>query len=108
MIVTGGAGLVGQNLAILLDARPDLEQVYIDKDPKRIALLHSLHPKAETVLGDLSESGPWQETLRSGDTLVVLHAHVTATSAEPYERNTVRATRLVLDRVQSGLPAATH
>jgi uncharacterized protein YbjT (DUF2867 family) len=96
--VTGGAGLVGQNLAILLDSRPDLEQVYIDKDPKRVALLHSLHPNVAAVLGDLAEAGAWQEQVRAGDTIVVLHAHVTATTAEPYERNTVLATRRVLDR----------
>jgi uncharacterized protein YbjT (DUF2867 family) len=95
--VTGGAGLVGQNLAILLDARPDLEQVYIDKDPKRVALLHTLHPTVDAVLGDLAEPGAWEAQLRAGDTVIVLHAHVTATSAEPYERNTVRATRRVLE-----------
>ena len=108
-MVTGGAGLVGQNLAILLDSRPDLEQVYIDKDPKRVALLNSLHPGVTAVLGDLAEPGPWREQIRAGDTLVVLHAHVTATTAEPYERNTVLATRRVLDRaVEVGVRDVIH
>src|SRR5687767_7265912 len=98
IVVTGGAGLVGQNLAVLLDARPDLEQVYIDKDGERIDLLRSLHPNVDAVVGDLAEPGPWEEQLRPRDTIVVLHAHVTATHAEPYERNTVRATRRLLDR----------
>lgn len=98
--MTGGAGLVGQNLAILLASRPDLDQVYIDKDPERIALLHALHPDVDAVVGDLAEPGAWEEHLRPQDTIVVLHAHVTATHAEPYERNTVRATRLLLDRAR--------
>lgn len=81
-------------------SRPDLDQVYIDKDPKRIALLHALHPDVLAVVGDLAEPGSWQEQVRAHDTIVVLHAHVTATHAEPYERNTVRATRLLLDRAR--------
>ena len=96
--MTGGAGLIGQNLAILLDSRPDLDQVYIDRDPKRIALLQKLHPDVDAVHGDLAEAGAWEGKVQPGDTIVVLHAHVTATSAEPYERNTVRATRRLLDR----------
>jgi uncharacterized protein YbjT (DUF2867 family) len=100
VVVTGGAGLVGQNLAVLLAARTDLEQVYIDKDPKRIRLLHALHPDVEAVLGDLAEPGPWQDHLRPRDTIVVLHAQVTAKDAGPFERNTVHATRLLLDRAR--------
>ena len=66
VVVTGGAGLVGQNLAILLDSRPDLEQVYIDKDPKRVALLHSLHPGVTAVLGDLAEPGRGRNSCEPG------------------------------------------
>jgi uncharacterized protein YbjT (DUF2867 family) len=39
----------------------------------------------------------------------VLHAHVTATTAEPYERNTVLATRRVLDRaLDAGVGNVIH
>ena len=96
VVVTGGAGLVGLNLAARLEARRDLDVVFIDKHHRNLMLLGSLFPRFRVVHGDLANNGAWQSEIRKGDVVVVLHAQVTSKRFGAFERNNILATeRLV-------------
>lgn len=109
VVVTGAAGLVGQNLVTLLASRSDLELIGIDKHAHNLGVLARLHPGVTTVEADLARPGPWQAHLSGADTLIQLHAQITGKTRDPFLRNNVEATRLVLDECrQQRVPYAIH
>ena len=63
IVVTGAAGLVGQNLIPRLKARGFGPIVAIDKHPANTAILARLHPDITTVKADLSQPGAWRDSL---------------------------------------------
>ena len=60
VVVTGAAGLVGQNLIPRLKAR-GYAVIGIDKHPTNIQRLRELHPDIMVIEEDLSEAGPWMD-----------------------------------------------
>ena len=64
IIVTGGAGLVGQNLIQHLSKRGYSRIVAIDKHPANTATLAKLNPGAEVIKADLAQPGAWERGLR--------------------------------------------
>lgn len=97
VVITGGAGLVGQNLAALLGSRSDLDIVAIDKHEANLKILAGLQPSIRTVLADLSEPGDWSRSFESDCVVVLAHAQITSRDAEPFVRNNVVATQRVLE-----------
>src|SRR6266702_746726 len=59
IVITGAAGLVGQNLVTLLLEEGYRNIVAIDKHGANLATLHRLHPEVECVAADLAESNGW-------------------------------------------------
>ena len=109
IIVTGAAGLVGQNLVTLLVKHDDYELIAIDRHRHNLALLARLHPGVRTVEADLAEPGAWERTFEGGDVVVQLHAQVTAKTWEPFERNNIVATERVLGAMKTaGVPYLVH
>ena len=109
IVVTGAAGLVGQNLVTLLADRSDLDLVAIDKHAHNLDVLARLHPRVTTVPADLAEPGPWRERLAGADALVQLHAQITGKGRAPFVRNNIEATRLVLEACRChGVPYLVH
>jgi nucleoside-diphosphate-sugar epimerase len=96
VVITGAAGLVGQNLVTLLQPRPDLELVGIDRHVHNLDILRRRHPDIEVVHADLAEPGTWEAVFEDAAVVVQLHAQVTGGSREPFERNNVLATQRVL------------
>lgn len=101
VVVTGAAGLVGQNLITLLKDRDDLELVAIDLHEHNLKILGSLHPEVTTVVADLSVDGDWGRYFRDADIVVQLHAHIAGKSGEAFDRNTIKATENVLGQCHS-------
>jgi uncharacterized protein YbjT (DUF2867 family) len=95
IVVTGAAGLVGQNLTLMLRERGDCEVVAIDKHAGNLALLERLNPGVRTIRADLALPGPWEDALAGADAAVILHAQITAKAREPFERNNVVASERV-------------
>ncbi|MBO9663793.1 NAD-dependent epimerase/dehydratase family protein [Dokdonella sp.] len=109
IVLTGAAGLVGQNLIVELKERGYTRLVAIDKHAHNLGILRRLHPDVETVHADLAEPGPWQRTFDGAACLVQLHAQITGKHPELFVRNNVEATRLVLDAARaSGIPYLVH
>jgi uncharacterized protein YbjT (DUF2867 family) len=76
IVVTGAAGLVGQNLVPLLKRDNIAEIVALDKHPTNTAILRRLHPEIRIVEADLAEAGPWQDELKGCTHLVIGHAQI--------------------------------
>jgi nucleoside-diphosphate-sugar epimerase len=96
IVVTGAAGLVGQNLITRLAARPDLRLVGIDKHAANTALLRRLQPAVTVIEADLAEPGPWRAALQGADAVVVNHAQIGGLSRAEFVANNITATQHVL------------
>jgi nucleoside-diphosphate-sugar epimerase len=99
IVITGGAGLVGQNLIIKLLAKGCKDLHVIDKSSHNLAIAAQLHSGVSFTDADLSEKGPWQGILGGADVVVILHAQIGGIIAEDFLRNNVTATENVLAAV---------
>ena len=95
-MVTGAAGLVGQNLIPRLKARGYTDIVALDKHRANTRILAGLHPDIRVVEADLSRPGGWEDTFDGAEAVVQLHAQIGGLDAAVFDANNVVATRLVL------------
>lgn len=109
IVVTGAAGLVGQNLMVLLKENGYSNIIAIDKHEPNLALLAQMHPEIKTVLADLAEPGEWQDEFTGAQTLVMLHAQIGGKLPEVFVRNNEIATQHVLDATKTHqVPFVVH
>ena len=109
IVITGAAGLVGQNLVTLLADRSDLDLVAIDRHAHNLGVLARLHLRVTAVEADLAEPGAWQAHFAGADAIVQLHAQITGKGEAPFVRNNIEATRLVLAECRrAGVPYLVH
>jgi nucleoside-diphosphate-sugar epimerase len=97
VVVTGAAGLVGQNLIARLVRRPGLSLLGIDKHPTNTASLAKLHPGMEVLHTDLAEPGPWEDSFAGADAVVLNQAQIGGLRREEFVRNNVTATERILE-----------
>lgn len=97
IVVTGAAGLVGQNLLPRLKARHSGPIVAIDKHPANIQILRQLHPDVEIIEADLTEPGPWQHALEGCTKLIIGHAQIGGLYPTEFVKNNITATERLLD-----------
>ena len=102
IIVTGAAGLVGQNLVLMLRELGYKEIVAIDKHAGNLEVLRTLVPDARTVVADLAEPGDWERLFGADAVVVVLHAQITGKRPDAFERNNIAATERLLAAVRAG------
>jgi len=96
IVITGAAGLVGQNLVTLLAEQGFTRLVAIDKHAGNLAILKRLHPQVSTLEADLAAPGEWEQVFLGAAAVVQLHAQIAGKTGEPFERNNLEATRQVL------------
>lgn len=106
--ITGGAGLVGQNLIITLREKGYNNLLVIDKNAPNLDILKQLHPEVQTINADLSQPGQWQQSIRDAKTLIMLQAQIGALTEEQFTSNTIHSTELVLDALQDSSPHLIH
>jgi nucleoside-diphosphate-sugar epimerase len=97
IVVTGAAGLVGQNLIPRLKARNLGEIVAIDKHPKNTAILRELHPEVRVVEADLAEKGPWEKELEGCTHLMIGHAQIGGLYPAEFVRNNIQASERLME-----------
>jgi nucleoside-diphosphate-sugar epimerase len=100
IVVTGGAGLVGQNLIVRLKQRGFARLVAIDKHPVNTATLRRLHPDITVIEADLAESGAWEAAFAGASTVVLNQAQIGGLSLAEFQRNNVVASRRIIDVVR--------
>ena len=109
IVLTGAAGLVGQNLLVEMQAQGYTRLVAIDKHEYNLAILKRLHPAVETVLADLAEPGTWEEAFAGAACVVQLHAQITGKFPDLFVRNNLDATRRVLEATRNhAVPYLVH
>ena len=108
VVVTGAAGLVGQNLIPRLKARGH-RIVGVDKHPANTAKLRALHPDIEVIEADLAKPGAWAEAFEGADAVVLNQAQIGGLEREPFVANNVTATENVLAAMaRHGAPYFVH
>ena len=109
IVITGAAGLVGQNLIPLLQEMGFRSIVAIDKHQINAGILARLHPSIQIVRQDLAIDDGWAEHLAGCSALVIGHAQIGGVVEEEFVRNNVRATERLLEAaVHHGVPYAVH
>jgi len=97
IVVTGAAGLVGQNLIARLKTRNLGQIVAIDKHRNNSAILRKLHPEIRLLVEDIATPGSWQDELNGCTHLVIGHAQIGGLNRDEFIRNNVHATELLLE-----------
>ena len=96
IVLTGAAGLVGQNLSVLLQESGYKNLVGIDKHPHNTGVLRELHPGMTVVQADLSKPGVWEQRYADARAVVMLQAQIGGEMEEAFVANNVTATERVL------------
>lgn len=97
----GGAGLVGQNLAVRLVERGYSDIVVIDKHRNNLLSLKQMLPEVTVVEADLSARGEWQQQFVEGCVVVMLQAQIGGLDYLDFEKNNIEATKLILDTIKT-------
>ena len=109
IILPGGAGLVGQNLIVLLKQRGYHNLVVLDKHETNLATLKKLHPDLQIESVDLAEKGDWQSHFSGADVVVMLQAQIGDPSLQPFLRNNITATENIIEAIKTNqVPYTVH
>src|ERR1700676_5531795 len=94
VVITGAAGLGGQNLIPRLASKRFTFFVAIDKHPINTAILQKNYPSVRLLKEDLAmeQDGKWKQELAGSDALVIAHAQIGGSSSADFVRNNVNAT----------------
>lgn len=109
IVLTGAAGLVGQNLVVELESQGYSNLVAIDKHDYNLGILRKLHPSVHCVAADLAEPGAWPDEFADAACVVQLHAQITGKHPDLFVRNNIDATGRVLDAMRAhAVPYLVH
>jgi nucleoside-diphosphate-sugar epimerase len=109
IIIAGGAGLVGQNLVLELENQGYSNLVVIDKNGPNLQILKRRHPALVACQWDLAEAGEWSAQFAGAASLLMLQAQITGKNPEPFVRNNIDSTHLVLEAVREhAVPYIVH
>jgi nucleoside-diphosphate-sugar epimerase len=101
IVITGAAGLVGQNLVVKLKQAGYTNLVGIDKHAANTPILARLHPEMRVVRADLAHDDGWQAEFKDAAVLIQMHAQIGGLDPAAFEANNIAATRRVLDAAQT-------
>ncbi len=109
ILLPGGAGLVGQNLIAELKIRGYDNLVVLDKHRPNLEILRQLHPDITAEYADLAEPGDWQKHFADAETVVMLQAQIGDPNPEPFVRNNLTSTELILQLIKRhDIPYTVH
>ncbi|MEL7040618.1 MAG: NAD(P)-dependent oxidoreductase [Pseudomonadota bacterium] len=105
IVITGVAGLVGQNLALRLHDAGFTNIVGIDKHQNNLEILRQHQPYVKAIAADLAEPGEWQTEVENADIVVLNQAQIGGLEWEDFKRNNIIATQNILGSLSSASPA---
>src|SRR5207247_4337553 len=100
IVITGAAGIVGQNRVARLKSRQDLELVGIDKHEANVRLFRDVHPGVQMIKADLAQPGKWADCFAGADTVVINQSQIGGLYQAEYETNNVTATKEILAAIE--------
>ncbi len=101
VILPGGAGLVGQNLAVRLVEQGHTDIVVIDKHRKNLLRLKQILPEVSVIEADLALPGEWQHQFVGAGVVVMLQAQIGGLNYRDFVRNNVESTKLVIETIKA-------
>jgi nucleoside-diphosphate-sugar epimerase len=105
LLITGAAGLVGQNLVAELSRQGYTNIVALDNHKGNLDILRANHPDVACVHADLALGGEWEQHFTGAGRLFLLQAQIVGASFAPYQRNTLDSTQNVLSAAKKhGVP----
>ena len=108
IVITGGAGLVGQNLVYQLMHQGFSHIVCMDKHKHNLQILARNNPGVQCVDADLADDGTWRSHFEGTACLVQLQAQITSKTEREFERNTVQSTEQVLQAAKETASYIVH
>jgi nucleoside-diphosphate-sugar epimerase len=96
IVITGAAGLVGQNLVQRLQGAGYRNILGIDKQPNNTRTLRDLNPALTIVEADLAADDSWADHFENAGAVVLNHAQIGALTEGPFVANNLTATERVL------------
>lgn len=109
IILAGGAGLVGQNLIVHLIAAGYTDLIILDKHKTNLEIAQKIHPNITCDYADLAELGDWQKHFEGADSCVMLQAQIGGKTEEPFIRNNITSTRVLIDVIKRyKVPYSVH
>lgn len=109
IILPGGAGLVGQNLAVRLYAQGYRHIVVLDKHQPNLAILQKHQAYLTAEYADLATPGDWQRHFEHADVVVMLQAQIGGHDYAQFVRNNIDSTGLILDAIKRyQVPSLIH
>ena len=100
VLITGAAGLVGQNLVNLLSRSSDMIVHAIDKDIYNLDVLKQINKSIRTDLCDLADRSNYQILDSDYDCVVINHAQISSKQDAQFERNNVIATTNLISHLK--------
>lgn len=100
VVLTGGAGLVGQNLVLELKNCGYTNIVVIDKNTENLKILTELHPEVSAYNQDVAEDAECLKEFQDAGCVVMLHAQIAGLSYEPFQKNNIDGTEMVLRKIK--------
>jgi len=108
ILVTGAAGLIGQNLIPRLKQRGH-RVIGIDKHPTNTARLAALHPDIQVIQADLAQPGDWTNAFAGIDAVVLSQAQIGGLERGAFVANNITATERVLAAAEAAkVPHLVH
>ncbi|MEM7689277.1 MAG: NAD(P)-dependent oxidoreductase [Pseudomonadota bacterium] len=105
ILITGAAGLVGQNLIACLKDAGYSDIIAIDKSPHNSDILRSQHPDIRVIVADLSTDDGWQDEFAGVQALVSCHAQIGGLDPDDFVANNITASERVLEAAEAaGVP----
>lgn len=109
IVIPGGAGLVGHNLVIQLKERGFQNLHVLDKHKNNLHILKKIHPTVVTECADLAERGEWERHFKDASCVVMLQAQIGGSKPEPFIRNNISSTRLIIAAIKKyKVPYTVH
>lgn len=101
VLITGAAGLVGQNLCQRLKQSSEVLIHAVDKDSHNLAVLKKLNPEIQADVLDLAEEESYACLDADYDCVIINHAQISAKKYDEFERNNILATEYLINYLQS-------
>jgi nucleoside-diphosphate-sugar epimerase len=105
IVITGIAGLVGQNLALRLRNQGYTNIAGIDKNGYNLNILKEHQPNIQLVEADIADQGGWEHLIGSAKVVILNQAQIGGLEYNEFHRNNVVATQNILKALDKMDPA---